>query len=100
MPDADGYRFTNLREALGIWEYNEPASAAIKEVRERVVNWALDRHTDPYQGAKRVDGLPNVWFSRIPGTQHDGQMVCCQFWIMETTRTVRFDMFSTLSLPI
>ncbi|MEV4525369.1 hypothetical protein [Streptosporangium sp. NPDC049304] len=88
-----------MRDALDIWELNEPASAARKEVLRAVVDWALDRHTDPYQGAARVEGFPNLWRSRIPDTWHEEQMVFCQFWIEETTRTVRFDMFSTLSLP-
>lgn len=99
MPDSDNYKLDNLRRALEIWDLNEPASAAIKEIREAVVDWALDRHIDPYQGAARVDGFPNLWRSRIPRTWHDGQMVFCQFWVEETTRTVRFDLFSTLSLP-
>ncbi|GAA3104017.1 hypothetical protein [Streptosporangium carneum] len=99
MPDAANYQLENLREALDIWELNEPASAARKEILTAVVNWALDRYVDPYQGAARVEGFPNLWRSRIPGTRHDGQMVFCVFWIEESRRAVRFDSFSTLSLP-
>ncbi|GAA4179194.1 hypothetical protein GCM10022252_00340 [Streptosporangium oxazolinicum] len=100
MPDSAPYKLVNLRNALDIWELNEPVSAARKEVLTAVVDWALDRHTDPYQGAARVEGFPNLWRSRVPDTWHEGQMVFCQFWIEETTHTVRFDMFSTLSLPV
>jgi hypothetical protein len=99
VPDADRYELVDLRKALNVWELNEPVSAALKEVREEVVNWALDRHTDPYQGAARVAGFPNLWRSRIPGTWHDGQMVFCLFYIFEIPREVKFDGFSTLSLP-
>lgn len=99
LTDSANYKLDDLRRALEIWELNEPASAAIKEIREAVVDWALERYTDPYRGAARVEDFGNLWRSRIPHTWHDGQMVFCQFWIEETTRTVRFDMFSTLSLP-
>jgi hypothetical protein len=100
VPESTAYKLGNLRTALDIWELNEPASAAIEHIRVAVVDWALDRHTDPYQGARRVEGIDNLWFSKIPKTLHDRQVVVCQFWIEETTRTVRFDMFQTLSLPI
>lgn len=99
MTNPANYKLDGLRRALEIWELNEPASAALKGIRAAVVDWALDRYTDPYQGAARVAGFPNLWRSRIPATWHDDQMVFCQFWIEETTRMVRFDLFSTLSLP-
>ena len=99
MPEQAKYKLEGLLEALEIWERNNPVSGVLKTVHAAIMDWALDRHTAPYQGAKRVFEAANLWRSRIPRTLHDGHVVFCMFWVEETTRTVRFDSFTTLALP-
>jgi hypothetical protein len=66
-----------------------------------VMDWVLTRGEDPYQGAQRVEGFPNLWFGQIPNSHDvDGRVVTCSYWIEESSRTVRCDLFGTLSLPL
>jgi len=70
-------------------------------LRRIVGNWVLTRYDDPYQGAERVEGFPNLWFGQIPNSRDDsGHVVTCSYWIEESSRTVRCDNFGTLSLPL
>jgi hypothetical protein len=64
--------------------------------------WYATREDDPYQGeVKREEGIPNLWFGRVPNS-HDryGHVAICTYWINESTRTVHCHNFGTLSLPL
>lgn len=83
-----------------MWEKNEPGSAVLDHLRWAALAWIMNRHVDPYQGVRRDSEWENLWFGPIPGTIHDGQVVCCSYWIEEQTHTVRCNLFSTLSTPV
>lgn len=70
------------------------------DLRIRVTSWIFTRCDDPYQGAIRAPGFPNLWFVQLPGTLIDDRAVFCSYWIEETAKTVRCDLFSTLGLPV
>jgi hypothetical protein len=48
-----------------------------------VANWVMNRHEDPYQGARRQRELPNYWFGVVPETWEKGTVVTCAYWIVE-----------------
>ncbi len=100
MTNAAGWKLEGFLERLELWEKNEPVSAVDGHRRLIVALWIMDRAADPYAGVERGEGFDNYWFGPIPGTEHDGQIVCCSYWVEESSRTVRCDLFSTLSLPI
>ncbi|NUW31468.1 hypothetical protein HTZ77_08525 [Nonomuraea sp. SMC257] len=100
MPDRADWELAEFVERLDLWEKTEPASAALADVCLAVTRWIMNRCEDPYRGAERQDDFDNLWFAAIPGTLHDGQVVCCSYWIEETTRTVRCDLISTLTWPV
>lgn len=100
MPDGTEWKLEGFLDRVELWEKNEPASAAIDTVRLAVLDWIMSRYVDPYQGVRREPGFDNFWFGPIPGTEHDGQVVCCSYWIQEATRTVRCDLIQTLSSPV
>jgi hypothetical protein len=70
------------------------------DLRWTVLSWVFTRSEDPYQGARRADGFPNLWFAVIPLTSHGGSSVVCRYWISESERSIRCDGFATLSEPI
>ncbi|MER5647277.1 hypothetical protein [Streptosporangium sp. NPDC002524] len=94
------WTLVGFMERLELWEKNEPASAALDHVRWAILPWIMERQADPYKNVQREAEVPNLWFGKIAGTEHDGQIVCCSYWIEEHTRTVRCDLFSTLSMPV
>jgi hypothetical protein len=100
VPDNADWELAKFVERLDLWEKTEPASAALGDVRLAVTRWIMNRCSDPYEGARREPGFDNLWFTSIPGTLHDGQVVCCSYWIEETTRTIRCDLISTLNWPV
>jgi hypothetical protein len=100
VAEASSWKLEGFTEWLEIWEKNEPASAVHDGLRRTVIAWIMNRHSDPYQGARRQEGFENYWFGEIPGTYHDGQVVVCSYWIEERTRTVRCDQLGTLSWPV
>lgn len=97
---AGEWKLEGFLEWLEIWEKNEPVSAVDGDRRLIVAAWIMDRCADPYDGVRRDPHMPNLWFGGIPGTEHDGQIVCCSYWVDQSTRTISCDIISTLSLPI
>lgn len=100
MASAPEWKLDGFLERLELWEKNEPVSAVDGDIRLVVAAWIMSRCTDPYKGARREEVADNYWFSPVPGTEHDGQIVCCSYWVEESTRTIRCDLFATLSLPV
>lgn len=87
-----------FEERLDTWISIE---APFDDLRLTVTAWMLTRFDDPYQGVRRAHGFDNLWFGVIPDTAHDDdRVVCCSYWIEETTRTVRCDSIATLSWPV
>lgn len=72
------------------------------DLRCIVMDWILTRDDDPYQGARREKGFPNLWVGRVPNSNDgSGNVVVCSYcWIKESSRTVCCDNFGTLSLPL
>jgi hypothetical protein len=95
-PD-EPWTFLYVIEALDRWAEREKPS---QDLRVIVTDWAFNRHTDPYQGMKRVSGFGNLWFGEVRGTRSHGTAVTCTYWIDEAEHRLRFDNFTTLSLPI
>jgi hypothetical protein len=72
-----------------------------QDLRCIVLDWIVARGEDPYQGVRRVEGSSNLWFGRIPNSRDgSGRVVVCSYWIEESSRTVRCNIFGTLSLPL
>lgn len=71
------------------------------ELRLTVMIWIMTRYDDPYQGVRRENGFPNLWFGTVPHSGDGcGNVVTCSYWIEEVNRSVRCDSFATLSLPV
>lgn len=92
------WRLENFPECFDAWAERESPT---DDLRFIVMDWILTRGDDPYQGVRREEGFPNLWFGRIPNS-HDGsgRVVVCIYRIEESSRTVRCDHFGTLSLPL
>jgi hypothetical protein len=91
------WKLLRFPEAIDAWVQRE---APKDDVRLMVLDWVMGRHDDPYLGMRREVDFGNLWFGPIPGTQADGAVVTCSYWVYEATRIVRCNAISTLSLPI
>jgi hypothetical protein len=60
----------------------------------------MSRARDPYVDARREQGIPDLWYAVVPGSEHEGKAVTCSYWIDEQRRAVRCDNFASLSMPI
>ncbi|MER7505607.1 hypothetical protein AB0L05_40615 [Nonomuraea pusilla] len=87
-------------EALHVLALTQPTWAGLGHVRTALDRWAERCACDPYLGAQREPGFDNLWYVAVPGTLHDGHMICSVYWISETTRTIKVDMMQPLRLPI
>jgi hypothetical protein len=98
VPDRTpaGWTLVGFLDCLDAWvERESPAD----DIRYAATSWILTRYDDPYQGVRRENRFPNLWFGAIPNTGHGlGYVVGCAYWIDEATRTVECDSFATLSL--
>ncbi len=99
MPDrSPAWALANFAERFDAWADQQKPS---DDLRVTVAEWILTRFDDPYLRARREPGFDNLWFARVPGSQHDdGNVVVCSYWIHESTRTVSCDSFATLGLPL
>lgn len=98
MPDPGRWEFRNFIECLDQWVTERQPD---DDLRLIVTQWVMARHDDPYEGVRRAEGIPNLWFARIRDTYRpDGTMVTCTYWIFEEERIVRCDRIQPLSLPI
>lgn len=59
----------------------------------------MSRGDDPYQGARREPGFPNLWYVKVPGSYQGGSVVLCSYFIVESTHEVHCKGFGTLSWP-
>lgn len=85
-------------ERLDTWVEVEKPSTDLRYV---VTEWILSRFDDPYQGVRREYGFDNLWFGKIPHSQHGNDLiVVCSYWIEEQRHVVRCDSIASLSLPI
>ena len=94
----DSWHPDNFLERLDQWIEQESPSGYLATV---VTSWVFSRMEQPYQGARREPGFPNLWTCVVPGSLHsDERIVLCSFWIFESEQVVRCDSFATLTLPI
>jgi hypothetical protein len=97
VPDGvSGWTLVGFLECLDAWIDRDSPS---DDLRYTVTAWIMTRYDDPYQGVRREDRYPNLWFGAIPNSGHGlGYVVGCAYWIEEGSRTVQCDSFATLSL--
>jgi hypothetical protein len=95
---AQHWNLDLFEERLDLWiEQENPAEDLIIIV----LDWILSRRNDPFAGVSLVEGFDNYWFGAIPNSDDgSGNVVTCSYWIDWPTRTVRCDLFGTLSRPI
>jgi hypothetical protein len=91
----------DFEERFEAWADRDNPSADLRFV---VAEWILTRMEDPYEGAQREPGFPDLWSVRIRGTAVGERtaftMVLCSFWINETEHRVACDNFATLGYPV
>jgi hypothetical protein len=97
-----GWTLVGFAEHIEIWEKN---GASPNDLTMIVADWIMNRHNDPYAGVRRETGpegqFDNLWFGPIPGTvRADGLVVCCSYWINESTKEVRCDSIASLHWPV
>ena len=56
-------------------------------MRFTVTEWILTRYDDPYEGVRREEGFPNLWFGIVVRT--GDAAVVCSYWIEESRHVVR-----------
>jgi hypothetical protein len=92
-----GWKLERFPEVIERWIAQESPSDSM---RLWVVGWVMNRHTDPYVGMRRLPGFPNLWFGPIRGTEVNGTVVTCSYWVSELMRTVRANDICTINQPI
>lgn len=98
MPIPSFWQPEGFGERFDQWASDQGPS---EDLRLTVIAWTLARFDDPYRGGvRRVPDFDNLWFGPIPGTEHDGSIVTCGYWIFEEDRRIRCDSYATLSLPL
>ncbi len=94
------WKLIRFGESLDAWIERDKPSEDLSYV---VTEWVFTRDADPYQGAHRVEGIPNLWQMVVPGSAHGtgtGQVVFCSYWIEESQHMVRCDNIATLNWPV
>jgi hypothetical protein len=85
-------------ERLDAWAERENIDTDLRLV---VTAWFFTRMDDPFKGARREPGIPNLWYAVVPDSQDGkGSMVVCSYWIEAAQNLVRCDNFGLLSTPI
>jgi hypothetical protein len=91
------WTFVNFENCFERWV---ALDAPDDDLRLRVATWAFDRQNDPYLGARREPGFPNLWFVPIPGAfTAAGRQVTCSYWIEAASWILRCDAITELSPP-
>ena len=102
MPDGRGlWTLLEFNERFDAWAARENPSPDLRFV---VYQWIFSRMEDPYEGAKREPGFPNLWSVQVRGSATgrpgDIKVVLCSFWIHEADHKVECDNFSIVSYPV
>jgi hypothetical protein len=98
VPDEPtGWKLTRFPECIDRWVQRE---APNDDIRLRVLDWIMGRHDDPYQGMRREEGFPNLWFGAIPCTESGWAVVTCSYWIHERVRVITCNDICTLNQPL
>jgi hypothetical protein len=95
---ADPWHLDRFDERLDWWirDTNPPQDLVII-----VLAWVVGLRRDPFRGMHRVEGFADHYFGRVPNSDNGaGVAVTCSFMADEETRTIRCDLFGTLTLPI
>lgn len=92
-----GWRLDGFEERLDAWAEREGENVD-QNLILFVLGWVLTRGVDPYEGAEREPGFPNLWSAWVPEVRDaEGRGVLCSYWIDEATRVVRCDNYGLLS---
>jgi hypothetical protein len=98
VPDRTStWTLKDFLEQLDVWNDLEKPS---DDLRTHVTAWIISRADDPYQGARREPGFPNLWYVAVPRSYHDGAVVVCSYEIVELAHEVRCKGFGTLGWPV
>ncbi|GAA2596723.1 hypothetical protein GCM10010435_89930 [Winogradskya consettensis] len=73
-PEPSPWRLKEFIEHIDIWIGLEKPDV---DLRIHVLAWAMRRDENPYQGARRESGFPNLWFAPVPQSNRNGQIVIC-----------------------
>ncbi len=91
------WHLEDFLERLDDWAEHEGVPDDLKLI---VTAWIFTRMEDPYRGVRLVENFPNLWFGVVPRTSDgSGRYVTCTYWIQETRRAVRCDIFGWLHSP-
>jgi hypothetical protein len=94
---APAWELIGFGAQLDLWiEREDPPSAVVSEV----VTWIMGRTEDPYRGARREPGFPNLWWGKVPSAHYGGVVPVCSYWIEELPRRVRCSSVSSLHWPV
>lgn len=99
MPNgaASGWTIQGWASATTQWrELDDPDDL----LRQRLIQWLRVCGENPYRRARRDNHIPNHWYAIVPGSERDGRVVVCTYWIEERTKTVRADVIAQLRLPV
>jgi len=92
---APDWKLDGFLDRVDSWVERECPSNGLRVV---VLDWIMTRFADPYREVYREPSLPNLWYGPVPGTDADGSVVVCSYWIEEATSTVHCCDISTLDL--
>ncbi len=92
-----GWQLAGFDDRFEAWVAQENPDA---DTRTAVLAWIMNRYTNPYRGARREPGFPNVWWARIPGTATAQTAVVCSFAVEEQSKVVVCYSIATLNQPI
>jgi hypothetical protein len=97
VPDgAVDWTLERFLERMDTWIERESPSYGLRLV---VLDWIMSRHDNPYRGMRRERHFANLWFGPVPGTEFDGTVIVCSYWIEESTRTLTCYDICTLNNP-
>jgi hypothetical protein len=98
VPEPAPWKLDGFLDRLDAWAERESPDA---DLRLHVTGWVMNRHTDPYQGARRERDFPNLWFGVVPGSEDgQGNVVVCLYSVDELEHVVQCVSIATLSWPV
>lgn len=97
-PGRPVWDLVNFDERFQDWVDREDP---IDPLRTTVLSSIFTRFDDPYVGVRREPGFDNLWFGRIPGTEHgESSVVVWSYFVEERTHSVVCSSIATLNEPV
>jgi hypothetical protein len=96
-PGPTSWQLAGFEDALDRWiDIDQPSI----DLRVIVGDWIFTRYDDPFSGVSRELGFDNLWVGVVPGTQRDGTVVVCSYFVYSAARVIAASGLSTLNLPV